>query len=186
MEKEFIPYQESLELKELGFDEPCLKVGNPNGCIMWKWIEVDGDPPTVNINDVIEVSYDDKWIQIPTYSQVFRWFRNKGFLISFSSHDKDTHEFYIKWISTKSILSNEYKTYEEAELECLRQLIKITKQSLYSIPIYENNIKTEHTVDGIIGDEKYFKLLEYGDGKNLPNIINVTLRNNYTNITLEK
>jgi len=25
MQKEFIPYQQELELKELGFDEPCLK-----------------------------------------------------------------------------------------------------------------------------------------------------------------
>lgn len=47
-------------------------------------------------------------------------------------------------------------------------------------------ILKQNTVDGIIGDEKYFKLLEYGDGKNLPNMINVTLRNNHTKITLEE
>jgi hypothetical protein len=43
----------------------------------------------------------------------------------------------------------------------------------YSIPIYENGIKTEWTVDGIVGDEKYFKLLEFGNGKDLPDMINV-------------
>jgi hypothetical protein len=41
----------------------------------------------------------------------------------------------------------------------------------YSIPIYENGVKTEWSVDGIIGDEKYFKLLELGNGKDLPVMI---------------
>jgi hypothetical protein len=27
--------------------------------------------------------------------------------------------------------------------------------STYSIPLYENGIKTEWTIDGIVGDEKY-------------------------------
>jgi len=132
IEKEFVPYQESLELKELGFDEPCLKVGNPNGCIMWKWIEVDGDPPTVNINDIIEVSYDDKWIQIPTFNQVFRWFREKYFLFGYPFlNDYQNYGYRIV-----EMISDENKelvydwgtkdTYEEAELACLRQLIKIT------------------------------------------------------------
>ena len=49
--------------------------------------------------------------------------------------------------------------------------------STYSIPIYENGVKTEWTVDGIVGDEKYFKLLEVGGGKNLPAMINVNTKN---------
>jgi hypothetical protein len=46
----------------------------------------------------------------------------------------------------------------------------------YSIPIYENGVKTEWSVDGIIGDEKYFKLLELGNGKDLPDVINTTIK----------
>jgi hypothetical protein len=42
----------------------------------------------------------------------------------------------------------------------------------YSIPIYENGVKTEWSVDGIVGDEKYLKLLELGNGKDLPDMIN--------------
>ena len=42
----------------------------------------------------------------------------------------------------------------------------------YSIPIYENGMKTESSVDGIIGDEKYFELLKLGNGKDLPTMIN--------------
>lgn len=50
------------------------------------------------------------------------------------------------------------------------------KSSYYSIPIYENGIKTEWSVDGVIGDEKYFKLLELGNGKDLPDMINTTTK----------
>ena len=46
----------------------------------------------------------------------------------------------------------------------------------YSIPIYENGIKTEWTVDGIIGDKKYYQLLELGNGKDLPDMINTTIK----------
>jgi hypothetical protein len=31
---------------------------------------------------------------------------------------------------------------------------------IYSIPIYENGIKTEHSIDGIIGDDTYKQLME--------------------------
>jgi hypothetical protein len=43
----------------------------------------------------------------------------------------------------------------------------------YSIPIYENGVKTEWTVYGMIGDEKYFELMKYGNNEELPDIINV-------------
>ena len=48
----------------------------------------------------------------------------------------------------------------------------------YSIPIHENGIKTEWTVDGVIGDEKYFELLKLGNGKDLPDIVNVNTTKN--------
>ena len=42
----------------------------------------------------------------------------------------------------------------------------------YSIPLYENGIKTEWTIDGVVGDEKYQKLVST-EG-NLPELVNVT------------
>jgi hypothetical protein len=53
---------------------------------------------------------------------------------------------------------------------------EVKNNEKYSIPIYENGVKTEWTVDGIIGDEKYFELLKYTNGKNLPDSINVELK----------
>ena len=52
----------------------------------------------------------------------------------------------------------------------------MNKEKTYSIPIYENGIKTEWFIDGIVGDEKYQKLVSK-EG-NLPELVNVTLQCN--------
>ena len=46
----------------------------------------------------------------------------------------------------------------------------------YSIPIYENGIKTKWSVDGVVGDEKYYQLLKLGNGKDLPDMINTNTK----------
>jgi len=54
----------------------------------------------------------------------------------------------------------------------------MNKEEIYSIPIYENGIKTEWSVDGIIGDEKYQQLIEMSPEDKLPELINVNLNKN--------
>jgi len=54
----------------------------------------------------------------------------------------------------------------------------MSKQETYSIPIYENGVKTEWTIDGIVGDEKYQQLIEMTPEKKLPVIFNVRLNQN--------
>ena len=113
MEKEFIPYEQALALKELGFNEPCFGLYAPPS-------------KTVFLHHYGLLSAKEQ-ISAPLFQQAFRWFREKGFLIDFSSHDKDIHEFYIRWSPNKSILSDTYATYEETELACLKKLIEIIK-----------------------------------------------------------
>ena len=54
----------------------------------------------------------------------------------------------------------------------------MSKENTYSIPIYENGVKTEWSVDGIIGDEKYQQLIEMTPEKKLPDMVNVNLNQN--------
>ena len=49
-------------------------------------------------------------------------------------------------------------------------------EETYSIPIYENGIKTKWTIDGIIGDEKYQQLILITPEGKLPNMVNVNLK----------
>ena len=111
MNKEFVPYELALKLKQLGFDEPCFgsyidgKLTSLLDCILWG--DVKGDLPS------------------PLFQQAFRWFRDKGFLIDVTSLNTDEYEFYIKWSYAYSFLSDTYKTFPEAELACLEKLIDI-------------------------------------------------------------
>ena len=120
MKKEFVPYELALELKDLGFDEPCFRFKN-------------------NISNVFEQKiegYDwnqvEKFVSISTFSQAFRFFREK---YSIESHIKSFYQqrenkgfyFGIDDYINKDFYSSPYYSYEEAELECLKKLIEIAK-----------------------------------------------------------
>ena len=120
IENEFIPFEQALALKELGFDENCLGYFFENKL----YTEQSGDV----------VKYFKSNLNAPLYQQAFRWFREKHNLIPNipSIYTDETHtevEFWF-WIGNyQEDLDEEvfYGTYEEAELECLKKLIKIVK-----------------------------------------------------------
>ena len=113
MEKEFVPYDESLALKELGFDELCICIYNREKSLR---VNVFNNP-----NDrfkSVRLSYNNGKIPAPLYQQAFRWLWNKTgkYIIPIQKDDKE-------WLAIGIV----YKTYEEAELECLKKLIEIVK-----------------------------------------------------------
>ena len=115
MEKEFVPYEQALDLKELGFDEKCLGYYHNK--------ELSFGPRT-SYGEVIEA---------PTFSQAFRWFREKYFLfgqITIAEYELENNGFEYEIKSKDKSIDTwrgGYKTYEEAELECLKKLIEIVK-----------------------------------------------------------
>ncbi len=111
MEKEFIPYEQALALKELGFDEPCFTYYTSNNYGFWK----------------IEKYNCDKDCRI-TFSQAFRWFREKYNLHSNIISTGNEIGYEIWKFSEELDESENLNNYEEAELECLKKLIEIVKQ----------------------------------------------------------
>jgi hypothetical protein len=109
----FVPSEPALILKELGFDEPCLIKDTDQGedCAIY-YVHSKGRP---------------------TFSQAFKWFREKHKIHSFI----DCKWKNIGWeyelvdlnkMEKISCIGNYgYKTPEEAELECLKKLIEIVK-----------------------------------------------------------
>ena len=117
MEKEFIPYEQVLALKKLGFDEEVefykdlseeifdMRTPNDAPCILWQ--------------------------------QAFRWFRKKHEIeattscyyskrLGVSYEEREYHCHIIRdGVTSKG---PRYKTYEEAELVCLKKLISIVKE----------------------------------------------------------
>jgi hypothetical protein len=101
MKQEFVPYELALELKQLGFDEPCLAYHN---------IDPYLKSPAFNLCK----PFDHEWcLPAPLYQQAFRWFREKH---NVSHFDLLVMHFYE--------LKN---PYEKAELACLTRLIEIVK-----------------------------------------------------------
>jgi len=126
MEKEFIPYEQALDLKELGFDEPCFGYYLCKNSAFGVELEL-----TTNWIDLLP--YDSSSCKAPTCSQAFRWFREKHNLPSHISTywqpDWNDYSYQYNFVEDKKKWNGikHYKTYEEAELECLKKLMEIVK-----------------------------------------------------------
>jgi hypothetical protein len=131
MKNEFIPFQQALELKELGFDEPCFgKIYADGGSEQLSY-------PYKNSDQIGKVTS----CSAPLYQQTFRWFMEKYNLRGFIGFRPNVKKFdchvYDMSLSGKEYVKQrtheEFQkdpkvgTYEEAELECVKELISIVK-----------------------------------------------------------
>lgn len=123
MEKEFVPYQQSLDMKDIGFDEPCFG-WYENGLFIF-WFDSKQEPELL-LN-----------CTAPTFSQAFAWFREKHGLngnIGDVYGDFDAWSFAIAKKGKGMIVpfrtdDINYNTYPEAELACLNKLIELAKKT---------------------------------------------------------
>ena len=106
MKNEFIPYEQALALKGLGFGEPCFGYYN-----------IDPYLKTPAFNMV--KPFEHEWcLPAPLYQQAFRWFREKHGLRHFIEYDNGHYNAVVQ-----SSLVYHCDTHEEAELACLNRLI---------------------------------------------------------------
>jgi hypothetical protein len=167
MNRDFVPYEESLAFKELGFDEPCLayyllpEIERTGDVLLhycsrgkeiirnndWSWVYENF--PTFRKYLKAEHCYTYStnssrlMVSAPTWSQAFRWFREKyrldghvTFRESPTNKIEGINSVYYD-IEIYTLMSGDaYKTYnfkeisdkkEEAELACLNKLIEIIK-----------------------------------------------------------
>ncbi len=138
----FIPIIESIELNQLGFDEPCLGYHckwNDNSD--WEFIPVKilDEEKLFDVVKQEELEYD--CYVAPLYQQTFEWFREKhnlqheifyqdhliknGFKITDISTNTELTEFIFK----ANYFENGGYGYKECELACLRKLIGIVKNN---------------------------------------------------------
>ena len=121
MDKEFVPYEQSQELKSLGFDEECFSFYDSEG----ELYESEG-----YYRQGCNVLGEE--ILAPTFSQAFRFFREKhGLFAEIKPYLIVGTDWWYK-ISDRNNSSGlpyevEFETYEEAELACLQKLIEIVK-----------------------------------------------------------
>ena len=121
MKNEFIPYEQALALKELGFDELCFGgyYSNQDNVNLWFFKEAKNSDRDERVREGFATA--------PTYSQAFRWFREKyGLCIVIKPIDDKKLDLGYNLLKNGLIMSA-HLTYEGAELACLRNLIKIVK-----------------------------------------------------------
>ena len=143
MNKEFIPYEQALELIKLGFDEECLAVANVNSYEL----------------KIIKGEYNKELhLPIPLYQQAFRWFRNQ-YMTKVSINERGDYiegnffmlplifpnGYEIKllkqstsytivggreipfYAEPEAVYKETTESYESAELACLKKLIEVIK-----------------------------------------------------------
>jgi hypothetical protein len=119
MEHLFIPYDQALELKQLGFDESCFGMYTE-----------DKDYPHLVYGDLLYSKITMHFLKeeclAPIYSQAFTFFREKYDLPSWVYESEEKWFYKIVngdwWEQDKKPYS-----HKEAELECLKKLIEIVK-----------------------------------------------------------
>lgn len=134
LEKDFVPYPLALRLKAIGFDKPCIAWYNEDGKFM-----VLGQENT----DFFHTTFPHPSItQAPTFSQAFRWFREKYEIFGVITSEKDDNYYNTEFFGysvyktkVNAPLSigldlKENASYEEAELTCLDKLIKIVESKV--------------------------------------------------------
>ena len=116
MEKNFLNYEQSLTLKELGFDEKTF----------YAYYKDTGNLLAIGKGN----TYDTP---APLYQQAFRWFRKKHQLHStITSISQESWQWHITKPSESlgTLYEEDFYTYEEAEDACINKLIEIAKESV--------------------------------------------------------
>jgi hypothetical protein len=117
MNKEFIPYEQALALKELGFDEPCFGLYHNDKTFY---------PTQCKSHE----QFHGQICLALLYQQAFRWFREKYGLCSWITMELGNKSTFC-WVLSGEHTSTQYAAYfhnyEEAELACLIKLIEIVK-----------------------------------------------------------
>lgn len=137
--KDFVPYELALELKKLGFNEPCFGYYYTLNRKDWRFAEKN---EYLRLDDDISIG-GEFTLLAPIYYQAFRFFREKfdwQFSVEATSNQHNRELGYNYWIwnhktgeeyhtMPKNRPSGdwEYETYEEADLAGLNKLIEIVK-----------------------------------------------------------
>ena len=130
IESNFVPYQIAVDMKSIGFDEPCFAFyGLSRDDYKTIRLSIFQNLKTDYLSDVHHL---DVTCDAPLWQQAFRFFREKyGLHYIICKNIQMDGYGYREVILIPYMEENEntiFKTYEEAEVECLVKLIEIAKE----------------------------------------------------------
>lgn len=129
MEEHFLTYEQSLAVKELGFDEPCLAYYDVHKLICYTGMKDQ------NTNTFWNHFYNKNQFYAfssPLKSQFLKWVRDKGYkpnIVNNVSSSKDGFYYFDLWLSGQLLCEPDYifETYEQAEDACINKIIELLK-----------------------------------------------------------
>jgi hypothetical protein len=126
-----VPLEIAQELKAIGFDEPChFQFLYYHG---WEMLKKRGDEyGFITSNScrayVVENHNGIGKLSVPTWEQVFEWFREKGFRITLINYeDISKFSFFNMKIKGGVYYAGAFYTYEEAREALINKLIETYK-----------------------------------------------------------
>jgi len=125
MEKEFVTYEQSLELKKIEFDEPCYFAYT-------KGTRKNLSKPQLFV-EPIDFNKDFTFVSAPTFSQVFRWFEEKYSYFVDVKTDTTPNEilgfdYYIKSWKFGPMYFDFFKDKREGNIEVIKKMIEMVKK----------------------------------------------------------
>jgi len=143
MKNEFTPYDRSLKLKQLGFEDECMayyeisvtevehEEDGTSGPFGWKKGEVSFEKRFF-VNNLKGVDHtNDNWVCVaaPTWRSAFNWFREKYGLSGLIEIGTQEYSFIVfdEKTDSRKVTSSMNGTYEDVELACLDKLIEIVE-----------------------------------------------------------
>ena len=144
IEKELVPHELSLRMKLIGFNEPCLAYYSkyndsnrpPHLAINFKHsLKSNSDfryLQTRPSGEGLFIGIDEGGCACPFITQAFRWFREKYGLFTQVERGQNPTNYYpiIDNVSHRYNADLWFDTYEEAEIACLEELIKMVEEKL--------------------------------------------------------
>jgi hypothetical protein len=136
MEKEYIPFKQTVKLQKMGYNEPSIISITRKGLTEETWNPAVTNSEIIRLtkecndnrrdNDLILKKKD--MLAAVLYQQAFRWFREKYKLHStITSISQESWQFHITKQGQKlgELYEEDFYNYEEAEFACLKRLIKL-------------------------------------------------------------
>lgn len=130
MKENFANYNQSIALRDLGFDEECLGFYKDSKYL--KTVDQHWGMSLGGISKSLGYSVDDL-VLAPLISQVFTFFRKKYNLSGEVQSNQFKFTYYIIYDTLGNnvckFVGEKYNTYPEAQTECINKLIKIAQEN---------------------------------------------------------
>lgn len=145
LEKELVPTELALELREIGFDEFCMFYYEHNKPAPRFGLESRDIKNKshfrimrINAHKILQLKSNKIDIAAPSYEQIFSWFRGKGLFHSITlvkdfKEDEILFSCEIGNSNADIITIFTRNTYEEAKIELLKRLIEIYRNEKTNI-----------------------------------------------------